>query len=205
MASKVVDRKKYRGDINRLFGLTPSAGVKVGVFGAKGEAEHGNAAQGVSSGLVKSQDEFKRKFGRQKIAQRRGRKGAKQPTVAQIAVWHEFGTSRIPARSFVRAYVDSNINEIRAVAAAQMRIAIRQAIRTGQPITDATREKILGRIGAFMKGGMQARIARGIAPPLAEKTLQRKMRNGRNKATPLINTGQLRASIDYLVSLTGKF
>ena len=54
--------------------------------------------------------------------------------------------------------------------------------------------KALELIGLFVKGLIQGRMSAGIPPPLKASTIARK-----GSSKPLINTGQLRASIDYEV------
>lgn len=108
-------------------------------------------------------------------------------TVLFVATIHEFGAPRakIPARSFVRAYVDENSSKIKAL---QSKLFV--DVLAGKLTPDAA----LDRIGAVVAAGMQARISRGIDPPLSPKTIARK-----GSSKPLINTGQLRSSITWLV------
>lgn len=53
----------------------------------------------------------------------------------------------------------------------------------------------LDRFGLWAVGEIQQRIADGIPPPNAQSTVDRK-----GSSTPLIETGQLRASIKHKVS-----
>lgn len=101
-------------------------------------------------------------------------------TVAQVAEWAELGIGQ-PMRSWLRGFVDEAGPEI------ERRIAIEtKAVLEGK----RTRAQALARVGAWIVGGIQARIARGIAPPNAESTIRRK-----GSSTPLIDKGQLRSSI----------
>jgi hypothetical protein len=114
-------------------------------------------------------------------------------TVLDVAIIHEFGAPDadppIPERSFVRAYVDENHDQIRAWLRAGVArvfagaITVRQAFET---------------LGAQVAAGIQARIAAGIDPPLADSTVERK-----GSSVPLIDTGQLRSSVTYLVREKG--
>ena len=154
---------------------TRQAFVKVGVFGNEGETPH------------KSDD------------------GAAQTlTLVALAKIHEFGLG-VPQRSFVRAYVDANVDRIQRMLFVLMQGAIRNALRNGTPITDADRTRILSLVGIKMVGEMQERISAGISPALAESTLRKKTVGGKVGTTPLIETGQLRSSIGFAVSLDGKW
>lgn len=102
-------------------------------------------------------------------------------TVAQVAEWMEFGTPTIPARSWLRAAIDEFGPEL------ERRISIEsRAVISGQ----RTQEQALARVGVWIVGKIQERIARGIPPALAAGTIARK-----GSTTPLIDTGQLRSSI----------
>lgn len=113
-------------------------------------------------------------------------------TVLFIASIHEFGApdAGIPARSFVRGYVDENGPKIRAVQAKLSRMALDGKISV---------PNALNQLGAFVAGGMQQRIADGIMPPLSPVTIEAK-----GSSTPLIDTGQLRSSITWLVRRKGQ-
>ena len=98
-----------------------------------------------------------------------------------IATVHEFGTDQIPERSYIRNTVDLKGKEIESTMAKQVDL-----ISLGK----ATTETVLERLGLFVKGLIQRRISDGIPPPLKEKTIERK-----KSSKPLVDTGQLRASI----------
>lgn len=106
-------------------------------------------------------------------------------SVAEIATIHEFGTGKIPQRSFIRAWADeskaSNAQTLKAVA---------EGIVQGK----FTLAQGLDRMGLRFVGEIQARIAKGIPPELAPETIARK-----GSSKPLINTGQLRSSIRHKV------
>ena len=103
--------------------------------------------------------------------------------VIDIATWNEFGTDRIPARSFVRAWFDGAEGQLR-----EDLVTLMQSVVSGK----RTREQILEILGQVAVGGMQARIAQHIDPPNAASTVKRK-----GSSTPLIDTGALRSSITY--------
>ena len=101
-------------------------------------------------------------------------------SVAQVADWNEFGTDRIPARSFIGAFVEENENQIEA-----------DLERCAEEYTRGRDGKqMLTRLGLRYVGLIQQRIASGIAPPNSPATIARK-----GSSTPLIDTGQLRSSI----------
>lgn len=106
-------------------------------------------------------------------------------TLADVATWMEFGTEKIPARSFIRAWFDENEERVGKM----LHVMLRSVIEGKR-----TREQALELLGQKFAAEIQARIASGIDPPLAESTIKRK-----GSSTPLIDTGQLRSAISYEV------
>lgn len=106
-------------------------------------------------------------------------------SVAQILEWAEFGIGQ-PMRSWLRAWIDENQEGIRAV----QRTEYAKVLRGAQ-----TKDQALARIGLWIVGQIQARIAAGIAPANAESTIRQK-----GSSTPLIDTGQARSSITSRVN-----
>jgi hypothetical protein len=108
-------------------------------------------------------------------------------TLLDVAARNEFGApaAGVPQRSFIRATVDQEQARIRAMQSSQA-----TRIISG----DTTPEIALEQIGAVVQGSIQARIARGIDPPNAPSTVARK-----GSSKPLVDTGQLRSSITYVV------
>lgn len=145
-----------------------SVSVKVGVFGAKGA---------------------------EKVKPREEGQPAPNLTMVELATIHEFGTGKIPERSFIRSYFDAEFDSLMGVLRKLIEKAIARAVQTGKPITAAEQKKVLDTVGAYMVGRIQERIASGaIKPPLAETTIDRK-----GSSKPLIDTGQLRSSITFEV------
>ncbi|HKI87199.1 MAG TPA: hypothetical protein VKA53_10710 [Thermoanaerobaculia bacterium] len=112
-----------------------------------------------------------------------------------VAAVHEFGTAdgRVPSRSWLRAYVDENRDRIRGMIRKLQRQWMDGLI---------TQDRALELLGAKLVGEIQARIARGIDPPLSEATQARrrgpdKSHTGPRNFTPLIDTGQFWQSIDW--------
>lgn len=121
-------------------------------------------------------------------------KGAKGLTVAQVGSVHEFGATitmpngrviDIPERSFIRATIDENREQLQRTATLAGR-----AVLLGK--LDNARSLAL--IGEQAVGLMKKRISDGIPPPNAPITIARK-----GSSTPLIDKGQLRGSITYEV------
>lgn len=114
-------------------------------------------------------------------------------TVVQVATFHEFGVEgngvNIPERSFLRATIDEN----RAQYKALIRAAVRDVL-TGK----LTQGRALGIIGTKVQADVIRRIDDGIAPANAPATIRAK-----GSSKPLIDTGQLKQSITYVVE-TGK-
>lgn len=116
---------------------------------------------------------------------KRGRQIQQAATLAEVAAAHEFGTDKIPQRSFIRATVDL---KAAVIAAEQEKLAAQVAEGKITP------EVAMERLGAAVQGMVQTRIAEGIGPALKPATVARK---GSDK--PLVDTGQLRSSVTYQV------
>jgi hypothetical protein len=112
-------------------------------------------------------------------------------SVLKVGTANEFGVRdaegniRIPERSFVRAWFDENRDRAQKV----LRGLFRRVI-AGQ----LTEEQALDQFGAWAVGEMQARIARGVSPPNAQSTIDRK-----GSSTPLIDEGILRSALVFEV------
>lgn len=118
-------------------------------------------------------------------------------TVAEIAAIHEFGLGGMPERSFIRSYFDAELPKIQGALLALIRAKLSHSVKTGTPVTAKDQKEILDKIGLYMVGRIQQRIAAGeIVPELAQSTIDRK-----GSSTPLIDTGQLRSSISHEVEL----
>ena len=103
--------------------------------------------------------------------------------IAELAAIHEFGTEKIPARPFQAQTFDKNIDRLKAHIEKSQ-----QAIYKGAQ----TVAKALHLIGNFYKGEMQRTIREGDFAPLSQVTIEKK-----GSSKPLIDTGQLRQSVDY--------
>lgn len=123
-------------------------------------------------------------------------------TVAGYAAVNEFGSAdgRVPERSFLRSTVDANgrvyESELQAVAIETVDAAVR-SLSSGQ--AEAALERGLGRVGARAARDVQVTIRDLRDPPNAPSTLAGKY-PGDN---PLIETGRMRQSISFAVSMDG--
>ena len=95
----------------------------------------------------------------------------------------------IPARSFLRATVDENIDALSSLIAKQID-QISDGKQTGQGAAEL--------IGIYMQGLVQKRISDGIAPANKAATIRRK-----GSSKPLVDTGELKASIVWKVTKKG--
>lgn len=106
-------------------------------------------------------------------------------TVGQIAVWNEYGTQNMPARSFARNWAILH----KDMFAKQLAAAARTVILGG------TDERVaLGNLGVRYSKSMQQRIKDGIPPPNSPVTLARK-----DGETPLIDTSTLLDAITFKI------
>lgn len=101
-------------------------------------------------------------------------------TVADVGTIHEFGLG-VPQRSFIRGWYDESQEENKRIVSVLQKQVLRGEV---------TQTVALNRFGLKCVGDIQRRIVDGIPPPLAQSTIDKK-----GSSTPLIDTGQLRASI----------
>lgn len=108
-------------------------------------------------------------------------------SLIDVAIIHEFGSDAagIPRRSFIADWVDENEPRHRAEAEKMGKLVIAGKMTT---------EMALKRLGVLRQAEVQKRISDGLAPELAQSTIDRK-----GSSTPLINTGQLRTGISHKV------
>lgn len=108
--------------------------------------------------------------------------------MVDIAMFNELGTVHIPSRPFLRDSVDAHTDEINAFL---------QSMRS-QLVRGSSAEQILKKIGVFQKGLIQEEIVNGDFVPNSPETIKRK---GSDK--PLIDTGRMRQSINYVIQEKG--
>ena len=110
----------------------------------------------------------------------RSKEGSPGVTVLDVATWAEFGLGQ-PQRSWLRGYVDTHAKEIQKVIDRELK-----RVQQGKQSV----ERALDRVGVWLVGEIQDRIADGIDPANAPSTIAKK-----GSSTPLIDTGQFRSSI----------
>jgi len=113
-----------------------------------------------------------------------------EATIAEIGSFHEFGLG-VPRRSFIADWSDEN----RERHESQL-VVMAEAVAKGKVPSMA---QAFERLGNLYVAEIQKRIADRIEPPLSPITIQRK-----GSSVPLIDTGQLRSSITYVVNATGR-
>ena len=106
-------------------------------------------------------------------------------TVVEVATVHEFGTERVPERSFIRAAIDEQQVKLQQTSA---------ALGRGVVLGTFTPRQALELLGHEAVGIMQQRISDRIEPPNAPSTVARK-----KSSVPLVDKGQLRGSITHRV------
>jgi hypothetical protein len=106
-------------------------------------------------------------------------------SMAQIAAQNEFGTDKIPQRSFMRTSFDENLNRIQALIYREY-----SKVTAGKTIAN----KALGIVGTFVADLMRKKIRQITTPPNSPRTIAIK-----KSSKPLIDFGQMVASITYVV------
>lgn len=131
-------------------------------------------------------------YQRGKATHKAKRKGEKDVDMVDIAAWNEFGTSTgIPARPFLKNSIESYQDEIKK----DMETCVQMVMNGADPVT------ALNGLGATHKGRVQRSITEGEYEPNKPSTIRKK----HGKATPLIDTGQMRQSVHYVVKKKGDF
>lgn len=106
-------------------------------------------------------------------------------SLADVARWNHWGTSTIPSRPFLLMALSGDRPDVqRAVK------AVAKGVMQGRLTTD----QALNLLGIWGVKEVQRVIQLGVEPPNAPSTVQRK-----GSSTPLIDKGQLRQAISYLI------
>lgn len=108
--------------------------------------------------------------------------------VCDVAIYNEFGTDHIPERPFLRNSVDNNKSKINSFLK-----NTKKDLVSGKPA-----EQVLKEIGIFQKDLIQQEIGHGSFEPNAESTIKKK-----GSSKPLIDTGRMRQSVNYVVQKKG--
>lgn len=109
-------------------------------------------------------------------------------SVVQVAIWNEFGTSKIPERPFLRESLRQNRKAWIKLA----RQLHQKAIKDGVPV-----ENLMRLLGERMQSDTQKSLDSGAWEPNAPAYAAAKALKGKTK--PLIVTGHLRASIRWVM------
>lgn len=102
--------------------------------------------------------------------------------VASVAYRQEFGTLKIPMRPFFRNTITKNSKKWFAILGNEIKASSNSSFA-------------LNRVGEIVKGDIMQSITALRIPPNAESTIKQK-----GSSNPLIDTGFLRASVNYKVT-----
>lgn len=106
-------------------------------------------------------------------------------TVLDIAIWNEFGTRKMPERSFIRASYDSNRSDYESKGEKLLEQVI------GMTVSPSV---LYDTLGLYMVGQTQKYLTNLSSPPNDPFTIKMK-----GSSNPLIDSGQMRDSIEYEV------
>lgn len=109
-------------------------------------------------------------------------------SLAEIAAYNELGTSDTPARPFMRQSFEKHESELQAACD-----RVNATLSKG-----GTAEQALDQLGVFCKGLVQEEIVEGGFAPNTESTIKKK-----GSEQPLIDTGYMRQSVNYVVKKRG--
>ena len=112
--------------------------------------------------------------------------GVVNPKIAAYGTYNEFGTDKIPQRSFLRSTYDEQINKWRRLFAQVINGAINM---------EASAMRDLANLGDRAVADVKRKLSSNIPPPNAPSTVKKK---GEGKTT-LFDTGQLLKAIIYEV------
>lgn len=110
-------------------------------------------------------------------------------SLAEIAAYNELGSSSIPARPFMRQSFENHGDELQA-ACDQVNVNLSNG---------STAESALHELGVFVKGLVQSEIVDGGFAPNSAYTIAQK-----GSDTPLIDTGRMRQSVNFVIKEGGK-
>lgn len=131
-------------------------------------------------------------------ANRKPEKGEKSaPSNAQIGYWMEYGApeANIPARPHL----------LPGIERAQGSITARLG-KAGEAALSGKADEVdrgLNAVGIVAQNAVRAEVTDGAFAPLAKRTIQRRQAKGRTGTKPLIDTGQYRRSLTYVIRPKG--
>lgn len=109
-------------------------------------------------------------------------------SVAEVAAYNELGSSSVPARPFMRQSFENHKDDLKAACE-----RVNRTLASGGNL-----ETALDQLGVATKALVQEEIVDGEFTPNAESTIRKK---GSDK--PLIDTGTMRQSVNYIVRRRG--
>lgn len=109
-------------------------------------------------------------------------------TVSEVAAYNELGTSTIPPRPFMKQSFEKHQRELQALC----------DDATNGIANGSTTEAELKKLGVGLRGLVQEEIVSGGFTPNAPSTIKKK-----GSAQPLIDTGFMRQSVNYVVKPRG--
>ena len=116
-----------------------------------------------------------------------GAKTTDGKSIPEYAVYNELGTSRIPARPFMRNTMNLHKEEWLQIVSGKLNF---EEIKKDQA------ENVMGLVSEVMKAHIQQTIQKGSFAPNAPRTVAAKRASGKVEPDhPLIDTGQMIASI----------
>lgn len=127
----------------------------------------------------------------------KGNKSLKE--LVRIAAIHEWGAPNagIPERSFIRATVDKEKENINKLLKANIKAHEENFL--AMPF-----KNVLGQVGEYVTNSIQNAIRNRLQPELKDATVRRKTVGGKTGDVPLIDTGQLIQSITHVEKINKK-
>lgn len=123
------------------------------------------------------------------------RKDSKDPSNALIGYLMEFGspTQNIPARPFLVP----GVNEAMPQIIARLRSGASKALKF--PLDPNAGTNTLIEVGLIAQRTVRGYINAGVAPPLAAATLRARRARGHTSTKSLVETGQMRNAVTYII------
>lgn len=109
--------------------------------------------------------------------------------LVDVVAYNELGSSDIPARPFMKQSFENHEDELKNGCD-----LVNRTLAAG-----GTAEQALDKLGVIVKGLVQEEIVDGDFTPNAEATVKKK-----GSAQPLIDTGHMRQSVNYVIKRRGE-
>jgi phage gpG-like protein len=151
----------------------------------------------VKVGIIANPDKGKwNSRSRKMVRKSNGRTKLSPASLLDIANIHEFGSPKrnIPQRSFLRSTWDENREKLQTVYITLIKREMKNSTRSPESIL-----RVQELMGTWLSTKVKKKFTSNNWPKLKDPT--RRGRNKKGLATPLVDTGQLRASISYHVEV----